>query len=274
MLTFFAQDHASAEMVYANADLTQAEQAHEIIAFADYWQHATGAEPGLLVFDSKLTTYPVLEQLNTRGLTWMTLRKRGPKILAGLAALPASAWTKVHIDRAGAYRHPHLHEDRVTLKGISNPVRQIAVRNIGRDEPTLIITNADTTPAKDLFTRYAQRMIIENELDAYISGFHLNALSTDVSPTVDFDTTLTVVAGNVYRLFARNLSRYQNATPDTIWRHFLDATGTLDVTDTTITVNFDLRTYHPTLINAGFADLDLPIPWLDNRRLRFNFPPR
>jgi len=36
VLTFFAQDHASTEMVYANAELTKAEQAREILAFADY----------------------------------------------------------------------------------------------------------------------------------------------------------------------------------------------------------------------------------------------
>ena len=47
VLTFFAQDHASAEMVYANADITKAEQAAEIIAFADYWQQATGTKPGM-----------------------------------------------------------------------------------------------------------------------------------------------------------------------------------------------------------------------------------
>src|SRR6266581_3836272 len=46
VLTFFAQDHASTEMVYANADITKAEQAREIIAFADYWQQATGSDPG------------------------------------------------------------------------------------------------------------------------------------------------------------------------------------------------------------------------------------
>jgi hypothetical protein len=45
VLTFFVQDHASTEMVYANADLTKAEQAREIIAFADYWKAATGADP-------------------------------------------------------------------------------------------------------------------------------------------------------------------------------------------------------------------------------------
>ena len=51
VLTFFAQDHATSDMVYANADITKAEQAAEIIAFADYWNDATGADPGLLVFD-------------------------------------------------------------------------------------------------------------------------------------------------------------------------------------------------------------------------------
>jgi hypothetical protein len=44
-LTFFAQDHASAEMVYANAELTKADQAREVIAFADYWARAVGADP-------------------------------------------------------------------------------------------------------------------------------------------------------------------------------------------------------------------------------------
>src|ERR1019366_4370780 len=47
VLTFFAQDHASTEMVYANADLTKAEQAAEILAFAAYWKRVTGAHPGL-----------------------------------------------------------------------------------------------------------------------------------------------------------------------------------------------------------------------------------
>src|SRR5450759_2745140 len=92
VLTFFAQDHASTEMVYANADITKAEQAGEVIAFAEYWKRVAGADPGLLVFDSKLTTYPVLDELAARGITFLTLRQRGPKVLEALAALPASAW--------------------------------------------------------------------------------------------------------------------------------------------------------------------------------------
>jgi len=274
VLTFFAQDHASSEMVYANADITKAEQAKEIIAFADYWNSATGSDPGLLVFDSQLTTYKILDQLTGRGINWLTLRQRGKNELTRLAALPASAWKTVTIARTGQYRKPRLHEDMIKLTGVSSKVRQIAVKNIGRDEPTLLITHDLATPARDLFTRYAERMTVENELDAYIGGFHLDALTSGVPLNVDLDTTLTVVAGNLYRLLARQLSRYENATPDRIWRHFLDATGTLHITDDAVTCALNLRSHHPVLIDAGFADLQTPIPWWDGRTLRFRFPPR
>jgi transposase len=274
VLTFFAQDHACGEMVYANADITKAEQAAEIIAFADYWKAATGADPGLLVFDSQLTTYKILDQLTARGISWLTLRQRGRSELERLAALPASAWKTATISRSGRYRRPRLHEDMVKLKEVSGKVRQIAITNIGRDEPTLLITHDLATPARDLFARYAERMMIENELDAYIGGFHLDALTSGVPLNVDLDTTLTVIAGNLYRLLALKLDRYQAATPDRIWRDFLDATGTLHVDDPGVTCALNLRSHHPILIDAGFADLQVPIPWWDDRTLRFQFPPR
>src|SRR5438445_529177 len=274
VLTFFAQDHASSEMVYANADITKAGQAREIIAFADYWPHATARHPGTLVFDSQLTTYKILDELTGRGITWLTLRQRGKAELARLAALPASAWKSATITRTGRYRRPRLHEDMVKLTGVSSRVRQIAVKNTGRDEPTLLTTHDLATPARELFARYAERMIVENELDAYIGGFHIDALTSGVPLNVDLDTTLTVVAGNLYRLLALKLDRYQNATPDKIWRHFLDATGTLHITGTGVTCALNLRSHHPVLIDAGFADLEIPIPWWDGRTLRFRFPPR
>ena len=274
MLTFFAHDHASQEMVYANADLTKAEQAREVLAFADYWQNVAGSDPGLLVFDSKLTTYTVLDELTARGIRWLTLRERGPKLMADLTARPDSEWKTVRIQRTGRYRAPQIHDQLVQIKGISDKVRQLGVRNIGREQPTLLITNDLTTTTKKLFARYAERMTIENELDAYIGGFHLNALSSGLPLNVDLDTTLTVIAGNLYRLLARQLPRYENATPDRIWRHFLNATGTLHITDDTITVDLRLRTHHPVLIDAGLADHTTPIPWLDGRKLRFRFPPR
>jgi transposase len=274
VLTFFAHDHASQEMVYANADLTKAEQAREVLQFADYWKDVAGQDPGLLVFDSKLTTYTVLDELSARGIPWLTLRERGPKLMQALAELPDSEWKTVRVERSGRYRSPQIHDQLTTIKGISNKVRQLAIRNIGREQPTLLITNAMTTTTKQLFARYAERMTIENELDAYIGGFHLDALSSGLPLNVDLDTTLTVIAGNLYRLLARQLPRYETATPDRLWRHFLDATGTIHTTDTTITVDLNLRTHHPVLIDAGLADHSTPIPWLEGRELRLRFPPR
>ncbi|MGH9154518.1 MAG: hypothetical protein ACRD1K_01370 [Acidimicrobiales bacterium] len=49
-------------------------------------------------------------------------------------------------------------------------------------------------------------MLIENELSSYIGGFHLDAPS-GLALNVDVDTTLTVIAGNLYRLLARSLKR-------------------------------------------------------------------
>jgi hypothetical protein len=117
-------------------------------------------------------------------------------------------------------------------------------------------------------------MMIENELDAYIGGFHLDALTSSVSLNVDLDTTLTVIAGNLCRLLALKLSRYERATPATLWRDFLDATGTLHIDDTGVTCALHLRSHHPILIDAGFAEIAVPIPWWGNRTLCFTFPPR
>lgn len=272
VLAFFAQDHASSEMIYANADVTKRQAAREILAFADHWKATTNADPGLLVFDSRLTTYEVLDELNARNIDWLTLRQRGKTVLAELAALPDSAWKSVRIDRAGRYRHPQLHEQVINLNRIAAPVRQIAVRNIGRPEPTLLITNDLTTPAKNLFARYAERMLIENELSAYIKGFQLDALSSGLALNVDLDTTLTCIAGNLYRLLARSLKRYEHATPEKLHDHFIDTTGTLHVTDTAVTVELTRRTWTPVLLQAGYAEIDLPIPWWQGRRLRYRFP--
>jgi hypothetical protein len=34
-------------------------------------------DPGLLIFDSQLTSYSALDELTARGIEWLTLRQRG-----------------------------------------------------------------------------------------------------------------------------------------------------------------------------------------------------
>jgi len=74
--------------------------------------------------------------------------ERGKAELDRLAALPATAWKTATIARTGRYRRPRLHDDMVKIKGVSAKVRQIAVKDIGRDEPTLLITQDLATPPK------------------------------------------------------------------------------------------------------------------------------
>src|SRR5674536_173089 len=47
--------------------------------------------PVELIFDSKLTTYANLNALNRLGIRFITLRRRGEKVLEQLAQAPASA---------------------------------------------------------------------------------------------------------------------------------------------------------------------------------------
>ena len=51
VLTFFAQDSGTHNLVYANADLTKATQAREAIAFCDHWKAVSGADPKMLIMD-------------------------------------------------------------------------------------------------------------------------------------------------------------------------------------------------------------------------------
>src|SRR6266852_8991701 len=55
VLTFFAQDSGTHNLVYANADLTKATQHREVIASCDHWKQVSGHDPKMLVMDQKVT---------------------------------------------------------------------------------------------------------------------------------------------------------------------------------------------------------------------------
>jgi hypothetical protein len=78
VLTFFAEDADTHTLLYGNADLSKATQAGEVLAFADHWKTVTGRDPGLLIFDSKVTTQAQLAELDARGIRFITLRAAAP----------------------------------------------------------------------------------------------------------------------------------------------------------------------------------------------------
>ncbi len=122
VLTFFAEDAGTHTLLYANADLSRASQNREVIAFADHWKAVTGANPSLLIFDSKLTTQAVLAELDDRHIGFITLRARHPGVTKALAGRPASAWASMTSDgRRADPPRPRPRRPRRAVVGLPPP---------------------------------------------------------------------------------------------------------------------------------------------------------
>ncbi len=190
VLSFFAQDGASQTLIYANADLTKATQANEVLVFAEHWKTLTGSYPHRLVMDQKVTNQNVLAELDDRGISWLTLRMRSTALNQHIAQLPATAWRTVRLDRDGKYQRPRVVDETVTLSNYPGTVRQLVVTGLGRDAATVIITNDRTTSVKQLIERYARRMNIEQRLAESIRSFHTDALAGSVPLNIEVFLTL------------------------------------------------------------------------------------
>ncbi|MCA1682255.1 MAG: hypothetical protein LC700_03900, partial [Actinobacteria bacterium] len=259
VLAFFAQDAGTHNLVYANADISKAAQAREVLAFCDHWRAVSGQDPATLVLDQRVTTQHILGELDTRGIRFITLRMRSASLVRHINTIDPGAWKTVTLDRDGNYRKPHVVDEEATITGYPGTVRQLVVRGLGRDTATVIITNDRQATAKKLIERYARRMTIEQRLAESIRSFHLDALAGAVPLNVDLDIVLSVLAGAVCASLRRRLGTgYNTATPDTLQRRFLHTGGTIVNHGDTITVRLNRRTYSPVLRSANLPDTDVP----------------
>src|SRR5271157_5386284 len=271
VLTFFAQDTGTHNLVYANADLSKASQNREAIAFCDHWKTASGTDPAMLIMDQKVTTHAVLGELDDRGVKFLTLRMRSPALVKHIDALTDADYTTVILDRPGRYNKPKVHQDTgIRLTGYPGTVRQLVVTGLGRDAPTVIITNDHDLSIKALIKHYARRMTIEQRLAEIIQAFHADALSSAVNLNVDLDIMLCVLAQALTAALRARLPGYASVTPDVLQRRFLETPGRITTSSDTITVRLDRRAYTPVLRQADLPH-DTPVPWWGNRTLRFEF---
>ena len=112
----------------------------------------------------RLTTYARLNDLNHLNIPFITLRRRSPKILKEVAALPDSAWRQIELTGVSRlYRTPRILDSRISLSGYEGQVRQLTITDLGHEEPTLLLTNQLTKGPSPLISRYALRMLIENQ---------------------------------------------------------------------------------------------------------------
>lgn len=271
VLTFFAQDSGTHNLVYANADIAKATQNREAIAFCDHWKTVSGADPHMLVMDQKVSTHAVLGELHTRGVKFLTLRMRSTALMAHINTLAPGDYKTITLDRAGRHTKPRVHESTgVKLRDYPGTVRQLIITGLGRDAPTVIITNDYTSTAKQLIERYARRMGIEQRLAEIIRAFHADALSSAVNLNVDLDIALCVLAQALLAALGARLPGYAAVTPDTLQRRFLQTPGEIITNGDTITVRLDRRAYTPVLRQAALPTAT-PVPWWGNRTLRYEY---
>ncbi len=158
VLTFFAQDSGTHNLVYASADLTKASQNREVIAFCDHWEQASGSDPRMLIMDQKVTTQPVLGELDERGVKFATLRMRSPSLTRQISALASADFKTITLDRPGRHNKPAVHESTgVKLTSYPGTVRQLIVTGLGREAPTVIISNDYEITTRALIEQYARR---------------------------------------------------------------------------------------------------------------------
>ena len=79
--TVFAQDSSSNAIIYTRADVLRRDEAKEVNNFVEHWKNIKGDIKETLVFDCKFTSYQILDDLNTEGVNYITLRKKNKKLL-------------------------------------------------------------------------------------------------------------------------------------------------------------------------------------------------
>jgi hypothetical protein len=270
VLSFFALEQASRCLCYANANLTRATQKGELMRVVEFWQAVTGSDPQWLYFDSKVVDYPELSRVNGRQIHFVTIRRRGAAILRRLAQRPASDWKKAVIDTPKRCHQQIRHLDEtVRLRGYEGPIRQIAVTGLGREQPTLLLSNHFEETPRELIIRYAGRNRIEDGLGISVNFFHLDCLASEVRLNVDLDATLTVLGHGCYRWLARGLKGFDRCAPKWVYRKCVETAGEMEIQAGRIVVRFDRRSHNPILREAALDHQCPPIPWWNNLPISF-----
>ena len=268
-LTLLAQDAKTKLLVYSDADIQRSEADDVVREFLAFWRKIRRGLP-TLIFDSRLTSYPTLSELNTAGAKFITLRRRGKSLLNDVEDI--EDWKRIHIPHAKRkFPNPLVHESPLRLRGYEGELRQIIVKGNGHEKPTFIITNDTERPVELVVGDYARRWRIENGIAEAVKFFHLNALSSPILTKVHFDVVMTIIADTLYAMLARKLRGFEDCDAPKMYRHFVRGKGTVDVRHNTVTVTYPRRAHNPILRAVAWNRLPTTLPWLGDAALELHF---
>ena len=269
-LTLFAQDAESKLTLYTAADVQRRESDDQVLQFLSYWKRSQRGVKPTLVFDSKFTRYEHLSELNDQDIKFITLRRRGKKLIDTVDSL--TPWRKIHIPHAKRkYPNPYVHESTIQLRHYQGTVRQLIVRGNGREQPTFIITNDFKSAAELIVGHYSRRWRVENGIAEAVKFFHLNALSSPILIKVHFDVVMTMMADTLYSMLANHLRGFEHCDAPKLFRHFIRGKGTVDVQGNELTVTYPRRAHNPILRQIPWERLPRTLPGFKSLKLNLRF---
>jgi hypothetical protein len=269
-LTLFAQDASSKLILYTAADIQRDESDDQILAFLSFWKSIRRGIKSTFVFDSKFTTYEKLSQLNLQDIKFITLRRRGKKLIDQVKDL--APWKRIHIPHAKRkYPNPLVHESFISLTEYEGELRQVIVRGNGHEKPTFLISNDFDAPLELLVGNYSRRWRVENVISEAVKFFNLNALSSPILVKVHFDVVMTMIADTLYNMLARRLRGFQDCDAPKIYRHFIKGKANITVKNGELTVTYPRRAHNPILRSVPWQRLPKSISWLDSVNLNLKF---
>jgi hypothetical protein len=213
MLTVVAQDPDSGIIDYGNCDVMHKNESTVVLEYIDFYRSAAQEKEPLkyLVFDSKFTNYENLAKLDDQQIKFVTIRRRGGKMLDDIQK--KTNWKTIRVEASGLKKRTlKISDEIITLPGYKNEktgkakkIRQIIITGHGKIKPAILITNEFDLSAEKLVRKYSRRWLVEKGIAEQIDFFHLNRLSSSMVIKVDFDMVMTILAHNLYRLLAREL---------------------------------------------------------------------
>ncbi|WP_320042853.1 hypothetical protein [uncultured Desulfobacter sp.] len=205
----------------------------------------------VLVYQSKIVSIYLSAIELGKEIKFLTIRRRGKKIVEELSQKSPSSWKKVRVTMAnGKGRNLRVNDEKIFLKDYGGEVRQIAITGHGKIKPALLITNDFDKPCDKLIRKYTRRWLVEKGISEQIEFFHLNKVSSSMVIKVDFDLTMSILTHNLLRLFAMDLPGYSHISDYSLYKKFLAMTGNVQIEADQVTIKIKKKRNLPLLLTT------------------------
>lgn len=262
ILAALVHDPDSGIITYGDTTSRNDSKDNVAVEFLDFYKES-GDNIRYLVFDSKFTTYENLRKVEDDQIKFITIRRRGSDIIKKLNELPESSWKICTVPSSNGSRRVKVYETTILPKRYGKELRQIAMKG-NRIQPALIITNDFDLKIEEVVRKYARRWLVEKGISEQVYFFHLNRVSSSMVIKVDFDLTMTILAHNLYRVLALDLSGFEKHTDVRLYEKFIENSGEVEIVDGEIKVKLKKKRNLPALLTAINQFKDCNLTWLNS----------